>query len=270
MADEFGPGRGEDVVPLREDATAGGRGDHAALGHHQGDRGAQSERLAALPPYGLTGTPLRPLLAVAAVLLRLLAGGDRCLACKVDALGSVVMRSPPRPCRHRAVGRRARATGPSAARPRPSREAALPAPRPLTTPDPAPALADAGLPARADRVRATLAAAGVDFEKLGAAPEPVWFAALRNGQHVPLGTAELKETSNHLAGIAPEAVLTEDACTRSSLRDLQDEGLDLRFCHGELPEDAAYLRTLADYVRDEMAAAAEGDDETPTSPGHAA
>jgi hypothetical protein len=158
------------------------------------------------------------------------------------------------------------------------REAALPAPRPITAPDPAPALADAGLPARVARVRATLAAAGVDFEKLGAAPEPVWFAALRNGQRLPLGPVELKETSNHLAGIAPEAVLTDEACTRllghievlSTLRELQDEGLDLRFCHGELPADAAYVRTLADYVRDQIAAAAEGDDDAAAGPGHAA
>ncbi len=156
------------------------------------------------------------------------------------------------------------------------REAVLPAPRPITAPDPAPALADAGLPARVDRVRATLAAAGIDFGKLGASPEPVWFAALRNGQHVTLGPVELRETSNHLAGIAPEAVLTEEACTRllghievlGALRELQDEGMDLRFCHGELPEDAAYVRTLADYVRDQVAA--EGDSDAAASPGNAA
>lgn len=140
------------------------------------------------------------------------------------------------------------------------REVAVPVPRPITTPDPAPALADVGLPARVDRVRATLAAAGVDFDKLGTAPEPVWFAALRGGLQVPLGQAELEETSSHLGGIAPEAVLTEEACTRligqlevfSTLQELQDDGLDLRCCYGELPADAAYVRTLADYVREQI------------------
>lgn len=158
------------------------------------------------------------------------------------------------------------------------RQAALTAPCPLPTPDPTAALTDAGLPARVDRVRAALTAAGVDVEEHGAAPEPVWFAALRTGQHIPLGPAELQEMSNYLAGIAPEAVLTEEACTRllgrievlSTLRELQDEGLDLRFCHGALPEDAAYVDTLAGYVRDQIAAAAEGDDDAAANPGHAA
>ncbi|WP_230993907.1 hypothetical protein [Streptomyces endocoffeicus] len=86
MAGEFTRGRGEDAVPLREDAAAsGGRGDHAALGHHPGDRGAESERLAAVPPYDLAGTPLRRPLASGSVLLRLLAGGDQDLAGEVDA-----------------------------------------------------------------------------------------------------------------------------------------------------------------------------------------
>ncbi|MCX4481671.1 hypothetical protein OOK44_35450 [Streptomyces cellulosae] len=92
------------------------------------------------------------------------------------------------------------------------RAAAPPAPQPATAPPPA--MADAGLPARVDLVRRTLVAAGVDFEELGAAPEPAWFAQLRTGQCLPLGPAELKETADHLPGVAVEALLSEEACTR--------------------------------------------------------
>ncbi|GAA2656759.1 hypothetical protein [Streptomyces lunalinharesii] len=48
---ELRRGRGEDVVELGKDAAAGGRADHAALGHHQADRRAEPERLAAIAPY---------------------------------------------------------------------------------------------------------------------------------------------------------------------------------------------------------------------------
>ncbi|WP_189784784.1 hypothetical protein [Streptomyces capitiformicae] len=139
-------------------------------------------------------------------------------------------------------------------------------------------MADADLPARVTRVRGALAAAGVNLEELGAAPEPAWFTHLRNGHRLPLGPAELKETADHLPGIAVEAVLSGEACTRllshievlTTLRELKNGGLDFRFCHGGLPEDAARVRSLADYVRDQVAAAANGDDDAAASPGNAA
>lgn len=155
------------------------------------------------------------------------------------------------------------------------RAAALPAPHPAPASQ---TVADAALLARVDRVREALTAAGVNLEGLGAAPEPAWFAHLRNGQRLSLGPTELKETSDHLPGIAVGAVLSDEACARllshievlTTLRELKDEGLDLRFCHGEVPEDAATMRSLADYVRNQIAAAAEGDDDTATGPGNAA
>jgi hypothetical protein len=155
------------------------------------------------------------------------------------------------------------------------RAAALPAPHPA--PAPPVVVADAALLARVDRVRSALAAAGVNLDELGAAPAPTWFAHLQDGHRLLLGPAELKETAGHLPGIAVEAVLSDEACTRllshievlTTLRDLKEEGLDLRFCHGELP-DASTVRSLADYVRDQVAAAAAGDDDAATNPGHAA
>ncbi|MEU6258656.1 hypothetical protein [Streptomyces sp. NPDC047043] len=130
-------------------------------------------------------------------------------------------------------------------------------------------MADAGLLARVDRVRGALAAAGVSLEELGAAPEPPWFAELRTGRHLSLGPQELQETADHLAGIAVETVLSDEACTSvlsqievlTTLRGLKDDGLEFRFCHGEFPEDAATLRFLADYARGRIAAATEGDDD---------
>ncbi|WP_374212063.1 6-pyruvoyl tetrahydropterin synthase family protein [Streptomyces sp. C10-9-1] len=65
MPGEFGRGRGEDGLPLGQDAAAGGWGDQAAFGHHHRDRGAQPERLAAVPPYGGAGAAL-PVSAFAA------------------------------------------------------------------------------------------------------------------------------------------------------------------------------------------------------------
>ncbi|MEU9397941.1 hypothetical protein AB0D86_49245 [Streptomyces sp. NPDC048324] len=163
-------------------------------------------------------------------------------------------------------------------RPRP---AASPVPPPAAAAAAAaatPALADDAMLARIDRVRAALVAAGVDFEGLGAAREPAWFADLRNGQRLPLGRAELKETADHLPGIAVEAVLSEGACARllshievlTTLRELKEEGMDLRFCHGGLPGDAAAVLSLADHVRDQVAAAAGGDDDAAARPGNAA
>lgn len=130
-----------------------------------------------------------------------------------------------------------------------------------------PAVADAAMLARIDRVREALAAAGVDFEGLSAAPEPAWFADLRNGQRLPLGPAELAETADHLAGIAVEVVLSDEACTRllsqievlTTLRDLKAEGIDLRFCQGGFPTDAATVRALADAFRSEIAANANAE-----------
>ncbi|MFF5287311.1 hypothetical protein [Streptomyces sp. 62] len=43
VPDEFGRGRGEDGLPLGQDAAADGRGDQAALGHHQTDRRAERD-----------------------------------------------------------------------------------------------------------------------------------------------------------------------------------------------------------------------------------
>jgi hypothetical protein len=157
------------------------------------------------------------------------------------------------------------------------RAAALPVPHPAPAPAPH-TVADAALLARVDRVREALTAAGVNLEGLGAAPEPAWFAHLRNGQSLPLGPTELKETADHLPGIAVDAILSDEACTRllshievlTTLRELKDEGLDLRFCHGEVPEDAATVRSLADHVRNHIAAAAEGDDDAAAGPGNAA
>ncbi|MCC9707321.1 hypothetical protein E4N62_19780 [Streptomyces sp. MNU76] len=139
-------------------------------------------------------------------------------------------------------------------------------------------MADAALLARVDRVREALTAAGVNLEGLGAAPEPAWFAHLRSGQRLSLGPTELKETADHLPGIAVEAVLSEEACARllsrievlTTLRELKDQGLDLRFCHGGVPEDAATVRSLANHVRNQIAAAAAGDDDAATGPGNAA
>jgi hypothetical protein len=141
-----------------------------------------------------------------------------------------------------------------------------------------PAVADAAMLARIDRVRGALVAAGVDFEDLGAVPEPAWFADLRNGQRLPLGPAELEETAAHLAGIAVEAVLSDEACTTvlshietlTTLRDLKADGMDLRFCHGSLPADAATLRSLADYVREQIAATADVSADTAVKPGRVA
>ncbi|WP_190208410.1 hypothetical protein [Streptomyces fumanus] len=62
MPSELGRGRGEDVIELGEDAAAVGRGGHAALGHHQADRPAEPERLAAVAAYDRAGAPLRRLL----------------------------------------------------------------------------------------------------------------------------------------------------------------------------------------------------------------
>ncbi|MFG2681276.1 hypothetical protein [Streptomyces sp. NPDC048392] len=139
-------------------------------------------------------------------------------------------------------------------------------------------MADAAMLARIDRVRAALLAAGVDFKDLGAAPEPSWFADLRAGQCLPLGPAELEETADQLAGIAVEAVLSDEACTTvishieilTTLRDLKADGMDLRFCHGSLPPDAATVRSLADYVRAEIAAAADASADTAAKPGRVA
>ncbi|MGW0771826.1 hypothetical protein [Streptomyces sp. NPDC002676] len=81
---ELGRGRGKDGVELGEDAAAGGRCGHAALGHHHRDCAAESERLAAVPAYDRAGAPLRLLLACAAVLLRRLLHRDQGLAREVD------------------------------------------------------------------------------------------------------------------------------------------------------------------------------------------
>ncbi|MEF9915633.1 hypothetical protein RJT17_36880 [Streptomyces sp. P5-A9] len=47
---ELGRGRSEDGVELGEDASTGGRGDHAALSHHAADRAAQSQWLSPVAP----------------------------------------------------------------------------------------------------------------------------------------------------------------------------------------------------------------------------
>ncbi|MEU5298638.1 hypothetical protein [Streptomyces umbrinus] len=70
------------------------------------------------------------------------------------------------------------------------RAAVLPVSRPPAARAPAPAVADAAMLARVDRVRGALAA-GVNLEELGAATEPSWFAHVRSGQRLPLGPAEL-------------------------------------------------------------------------------
>ncbi|PAZ16357.1 hypothetical protein CLM62_08540 [Streptomyces sp. SA15] len=101
---------------------------------------------------------------------------------------------------------------------------------------------------------------------------------MRSGQRLLLGPAELKETAKHLAGIAVVAVLSEEACTRllshievlATLRELKDDGMDVRFCHGGLPADAATVRSLADYVRDQIAAAAAVSADTVLKPGRMA
>jgi len=154
-------------------------------------------------------------------------------------------------------------------RPRP---AASPVPPPVAA---TPGVADAAMLTRIDRVRAALLAAGVDFEDLSAAPEPSWFADLRNGQRLSLGPAELAETADHLAGIAVEAVLSDAACATvishieilATLRDLKADGMDLRFCHGSVPPDAATVRSLADYVRAEIAAAVDAGANTTVANG---
>ncbi len=44
-----------------KDTAVGGRGDHAALGHHHADRRTEPERLAAVPAYNRASAPLRSL-----------------------------------------------------------------------------------------------------------------------------------------------------------------------------------------------------------------
>ncbi|MGP3635576.1 hypothetical protein ACTU45_19780 [Streptomyces sp. 24-1644] len=80
---ELGHDCGEDGVEVGEDASAGGRGGHAALGHHHADSAAQPERLTAATAYGGGGAPLR-LLAGGTVLLRRLSGREQGLARQVD------------------------------------------------------------------------------------------------------------------------------------------------------------------------------------------
>ncbi|WP_344124174.1 hypothetical protein [Streptomyces blastmyceticus] len=72
------------ALPPGDNVAAGSQSGHAALGHHQGDRGAESERLAAVASYHRSGPPLRLLLAAAAVLLRRLPGHDQGLLREVD------------------------------------------------------------------------------------------------------------------------------------------------------------------------------------------
>lgn len=130
---------------------------------------------------------------------------------------------------------------------------------------------------RIDRVRGALVAAGVNLDDLGAAPEPEWFAELRHGQRLPLGPAEWQETADHLAGIAVDAVLSDEACTTllghievlTTLRDLRAEGMDLRSCRGSLPPDAAALRSLADSIRG-IAAEVDASADTTVEPGRVA
>ncbi|MFL4909394.1 hypothetical protein ACJ6WF_40980 [Streptomyces sp. MMS24-I2-30] len=83
-AGELWHGCVEDGVELGEEVAAGGRGDHAALGHHQADRRAEPERLAPVAPYDRGGAPLR-LLGGGAVLLRRFPGRDQGLPREVDA-----------------------------------------------------------------------------------------------------------------------------------------------------------------------------------------
>ncbi|WP_164494629.1 hypothetical protein [Streptomyces sp. ADI92-24] len=81
---ELGHDRREDGVEVGEDASAGDRGGHAALGHHHADRAAQPERLTAVTSYGGSGAPVR-LLTGRAVLLRRFPGREQGLAREVDA-----------------------------------------------------------------------------------------------------------------------------------------------------------------------------------------
>ncbi|MFE9258519.1 hypothetical protein [Streptomyces sp. NPDC006879] len=83
MSRELGHGRGQDGGEVGEDASAGGRSHHAALGHHPADRAAQPERLAAVPSYDGAGAP-SGLLAGGAVLLRRFPGREQGLAREVD------------------------------------------------------------------------------------------------------------------------------------------------------------------------------------------
>ncbi|MGW4359418.1 hypothetical protein ACWEKU_11750 [Streptomyces californicus] len=80
---EFGHDCGEDGVEVGEDVAAGGRGGHAALGHHHADRAAQPERLTAVTAYDSGGAPLR-LLPGDTVLPRRLPGRDQGLTRQVD------------------------------------------------------------------------------------------------------------------------------------------------------------------------------------------
>ncbi|MEV0982327.1 hypothetical protein [Streptomyces sp. NPDC049915] len=57
MSGELGRDGGEDGFEPREDAATGGRGGHAALGHHR-DRRTEPEQLTAIAPYSRVDIPL--------------------------------------------------------------------------------------------------------------------------------------------------------------------------------------------------------------------
>ncbi|MEU5298639.1 hypothetical protein [Streptomyces umbrinus] len=74
------------------------------------------------------------------------------------------------------------------------------------------------------------------------------------------------------------AVLSDEACSKllghiellTTLRELKDDGMDMRFCHSALPADAATVRSLADSVHAQIASAVEERSDAAVKPGHMA
>ncbi|MFI6277983.1 hypothetical protein [Streptomyces sp. NPDC050988] len=147
------------------------------------------------------------------------------------------------------------------------------APAPAPTP---PALGDAEVLGRVERLRAALRAAGFSLDQ-AAGPEPVFFGELRAGRTVELGTVELEAITSHLGGVPASYVLADEPHAEVLRRieaegirmDLRRDGFKIQSCRGSLPDDPEAMRRLASHIRQQMdiAVASAKAGETPPTQG---
>lgn len=122
-----------------------------------------------------------------------------------------------------------------------------------------PALGDAQVLVRVERLRAALRAAGFSLDE-AAGPEPVFFGELRAGRTVELGPGELEAVTSHLGGIPALYVLADEPHAEMLRRieaegirlDLRRDGFEIQACRGSLPDDPEAMRKLSAYIRQQM------------------
>ncbi len=122
-----------------------------------------------------------------------------------------------------------------------------------------PALGDAEVLVRVERLRAALRAAGFSLDE-AAGPEPVFFGELRAGRTVDLGRGEQEAVMSYLGGIPASYVLADEPHAEMLRRieaegirlDLRRDGFEIQACQGSLPDDPEAMRRLSAYIRQQV------------------